>query len=730
MNIYIYIFFFPLPDLSFFIYILSNKQTKEEPTNHPTRQRISSHIRFCDVVKHFLGCASSSPLPMAFLSFLPHPAQKIALCGTKKQSQRLATRCHFLFFPRPLHFSCVSLRDEWCRRNGPSRSECESRGRPIGSLRHPTPAKSSLSRHTRWSAAIMTREERGDTEGEGAVGGSRRSGGKEPLAAGRGGRPWRHWSLPFLHPLLRRMRWEEKGSMTIPMAYYATRPYSTSSSPSSCVEDGSRGEDVATSVSSSSSSPSPLGWEAESKEQTMALQALLREERSRRGEGGGRGRGVAPPQTSVHRLGTQDDRVANGNTKHQWRRHIEEAPVAKGKEGIDRRAHFFSSSSSSASPPSAPATFPPSATLGCHFFSSPPLLYLPNTNGGERTPRHALREQLTQHPTLLTSMQQFLNLHSEEGPSPSSRHTGGAHEEEEEKAYASGASSPPLLSRPTPPQWMIVGCHSIPYLRRQLRRSEEDAFAMAMHTQSPSPTSSTHASSLSLPFSGDPSRYRHQFLIVHHSLETIVQLAAALLPLSSNGWTDETNASCASASVILPHPSQGEGKTAEAFRVPPSPPDTNGSPRSASSLFAPSLRFLRCSELFFPLLHLFPAGAIDTAVFPMPVPFGSAKASYRRVLHHDLLVALHPVLRTRRTKDDGRGVMVFTDSSAYAGFIVEELEASKFLVPWSRKRVTKPTVPSSWSWGGEGPLLSDGCHWFHAQVGRMRTSPPPPLPLL
>lgn len=595
---------------------------------------------------------------MAFLALLPLPARNIFLCGTTKRSKRTKP-FYFSFFSRPLEFSCFFLRYECTRGNGANHSEGKGRKDAMASPHRVKPARSWLPIISSVREAVTNTKTAGK-EREVAVVGSRRIG-IDP-EAGRVQRPWRNWSPLLVHRSLD-MRWQGYASMTLPVAYHSTRHYYASSSPS-CSEEGGR-------EASPASSPSFPVWEAENSEKTMLLEELLREEGNRRQEGGRWRGGVQqePPQ----RPRGNDDRFPPENARNHEKKK-EEVPLSKRKGGMNLEAQLFSSSSSlssstSSSPPPPPSPSSPACPpswLGCHFFSSPPLLYLPNTNGGERTPRHALREQLSQDPTFVTAMQQFLNFPSDDAL-PSPRSTART-----EEGRVTG-TPPPLSPSPlsAPPQWMIVGCQSIPYLRRQLRRSQEEAYAMAMQQSSPPHHHTPPPLMSSLPsWSGSPSPYRHRFLIVHHSLQTILQLAAALLPLSSSAWTD-----------TLPTMTTSPLTSDTGVCVPPNDP----------SLFAPSLRFLRCSELFFPLLHLLPPRSIDTAVFPMPVPFGSVKASYRRVLHHDLLVALHPVLRTRRTKEDARGVMVFTDSSAYAGFIVEELEASKFLVPWSRKRVSKPS---------------------------------------
>eukprot|EP00796_Vickermania_ingenoplastis_P008804 gene8804-6190_t len=113
-----------------------------------------------------------------------------------------------------------------------------------------------------------------------------------------------------------------------------------------------------------------------------------------------------------------------------------------------------------------------------------------------------------------------------------------------------------------------------------------------------------------------------KFIIAHHALSALVPLAKALLPTPS------------------PSPSR--------------------------------LRFLRCSEAMFPILALLPACCFDVCVVPMPTPF--------------LVPHLHRALKVRRGPQDPRGFIAFTDCPAYAAFMLEELEASRFTVPWARKR--------------------------------------------
>lgn len=246
------------------------------------------------------------------------------------------------------------------------------------------------------------------------------------------------------------------------------------------------------------------------------------------------------------------------------------------------------------------------------WFPQQRLLWLPNSGGSHREAwRSSMRSERR-------TIQDHLLLRTEED-------------------VPSGAS---------PYQVMIVGCRSTAYLKRQLRLASEGRHGSGEEGSTPATTSSTSFCSA-------------HFLILHHSLEVLLQLVDALLPFVA---------------------------------------ELNASPTAVTRL---RVRFLRASELMFPLLFLFPLCSTDTMVFPMPVPFFSAAASYQRVLQHDSLSAMHPILRVRSSVSSPRGFVAFTDSEAHACFIAEEVEASKLMVPWVRKRTMEessaalPTSPYS-----------------------------------
>lgn len=138
----------------------------------------------------------------------------------------------------------------------------------------------------------------------------------------------------------------------------------------------------------------------------------------------------------------------------------------------------------------------------------------------------------------------------------------------------------------------------------------------------------------------------------------------------------------------------------------------------------PRIRWVHCSEAMFFFSTLLPQSSVDVCVVPLPVPFGSAKGSYRRVVHHDFCCAVHRTLKTRDGPADPRGLVVFTDSEASAAFMVEELEASKLMVPWARKRAQEvygSWLPSSTQSAAEFP----GWHARHTASSNSPTSPPP-----
>jgi UDP-N-acetylglucosamine pyrophosphorylase len=65
----------------------------------------------------------------------------------------------------------------------------------------------------------------------------------------------------------------------------------------------------------------------------------------------------------------------------------------------------------------------------------------------------------------------------------------------------------------------------------------------------------------------------------------------------------------------------------------------------------------------------------------------------------DIFTLAHPTLKTRRSSDDPRGLFTFTDFEPYAEFAVRQIEESKLIVPWARKR---PALFSRWD-----PLPTD-----------------------
>ncbi|KEG05592.1 hypothetical protein DQ04_20191000 [Trypanosoma grayi] len=69
----------------------------------------------------------------------------------------------------------------------------------------------------------------------------------------------------------------------------------------------------------------------------------------------------------------------------------------------------------------------------------------------------------------------------------------------------------------------------------------------------------------------------------------------------------------------------------------------------------------------------------------MPVPFWAGGSSHRRLVTRDFLCAAHRVLRQRDDPADPRGFVTFTDALPLADFMMEQLEESRLLVPWTRK---------------------------------------------
>lgn len=95
--------------------------------------------------------------------------------------------------------------------------------------------------------------------------------------------------------------------------------------------------------------------------------------------------------------------------------------------------------------------------------------------------------------------------------------------------------------------------------------------------------------------------------------------------------------------------------------------------------------FLR-SDAMFSCVVVLPRASADIVIAPMPSPFWSERGSHRRLVNCEFLCAVHRILRPRCSVDDARGFVAFTDAEPYADFILEQLEESKLIVPWARKK--------------------------------------------
>ncbi|KAG8348869.1 hypothetical protein ERJ75_001451100 [Trypanosoma vivax] len=96
------------------------------------------------------------------------------------------------------------------------------------------------------------------------------------------------------------------------------------------------------------------------------------------------------------------------------------------------------------------------------------------------------------------------------------------------------------------------------------------------------------------------------------------------------------------------------------------------------------VHFLR-SDAFFCVQQLLPSEVADVCVAPMPVPFVSERSSHQRLVTRDFLCAVHHVLRLRESPSDQRGFVTFTDFVPLGEFMMEQLEESRLIVPWTRK---------------------------------------------
>ncbi|ESS64590.1 hypothetical protein TCDM_07274 [Trypanosoma cruzi Dm28c] len=100
--------------------------------------------------------------------------------------------------------------------------------------------------------------------------------------------------------------------------------------------------------------------------------------------------------------------------------------------------------------------------------------------------------------------------------------------------------------------------------------------------------------------------------------------------------------------------------------------------------YGPRVHFVR-SDAPFLLQRLMPPTTADVCVVPMPVPFWSESGSYRRLVTREFLCLVHRVLRVREGPADPRGIVTFTDTAPLAEFMMEQLEESRLIVPWTRK---------------------------------------------
>lgn len=95
--------------------------------------------------------------------------------------------------------------------------------------------------------------------------------------------------------------------------------------------------------------------------------------------------------------------------------------------------------------------------------------------------------------------------------------------------------------------------------------------------------------------------------------------------------------------------------------------------------------FVRCEAAIY-FRYFAAAESADVIVFAMPVPHTSKQASHRRLLVRDVFTLSHQCLRVRQGPADPRGVVAFTDLQQYAEFAAEQLEESKLVVAWARKK--------------------------------------------
>lgn len=188
---------------------------------------------------------------------------------------------------------------------------------------------------------------------------------------------------------------------------------------------------------------------------------------------------------------------------------------------------------------------------------------------------------------------------------------------------------------------LLIGCQSLPYLQRQIRCDTTSRKGKGSSCNTVEPPDDAPL---------------YDYIITHHNLLTLQSLSRTLRAAAETTHCDPSS--------------------------------------------RPRITFVRCSEALSFLFYLLPPCSIDLCVVPMPVPFWSAPASYRRVVHHDFFVAAHRVLRKRVAPKDPRGVLVFTDAERLAEFMLEELETSRFMVSWARKRVQRVGVGEEGESGG------------------------------
>lgn len=142
--------------------------------------------------------------------------------------------------------------------------------------------------------------------------------------------------------------------------------------------------------------------------------------------------------------------------------------------------------------------------------------------------------------------------------------------------------------------------------------------------------------------------------------------------------------------------------------------------------------FVRCDAAVV-LRYVMGEELVDVVCFAMPVPHASRAASYRRLLTRDVFNVAHRCLKVREHIADPKGIVVFTDHAGYAAFAARQLEESKMVVGWSRKKSDTfrrwLPVPSDGfcppSKGRLAPLKADDVVFHH--VCAAKSSPTTPL---